>query len=105
MELLDNFLELQWADDSPTTRFDKVTIYEQFTFCLNTILSDMAAYRFALRDTIIEHQLNLLTKLVKKVEDKVNDEKIENDIERKGKFAYTHIRMYEVNLTFSLQLI
>lgn len=85
MELLEKFLELHWADDSPSTRFDKVTIYEQFTFCLNTILADVAAYRFSLRDTIIEHQLNLLEELVDSVEAKVGDEGIEQEMEKKGK--------------------
>jgi hypothetical protein len=85
MELLQNFLQLQWADDSPTTRFDKVTIYEQFTFCLNTILADAAAYRYLLRDTIVDHQLRLLEELVDSVEAKVADEEIEQDAEKKGK--------------------
>lgn len=50
----------------------EVTIYEQFTFCLNTILSDVAAQRLPLRDTIVEHQLALLEELVEDVVQFVN---------------------------------
>ncbi|KAI6188459.1 1-phosphatidylinositol 4-kinase [Aphelenchoides besseyi] len=64
MEVVKNLPRLQWKDDSPLTKYDKVTFYEQFFFCFNTVLSDIANQHLALRDRIIHHQLHLLNELV-----------------------------------------
>lgn len=50
----------------------EVTIYEQFVFCLNTILGDIAARHLTLRDRIIDHQLSLLEELVEDVDEFIN---------------------------------
>ncbi|CAD5222232.1 unnamed protein product [Bursaphelenchus xylophilus] len=67
MELMEMLPVLRWVDDSASSKLDKVTIYEQFLFCLNTILGDIAAQHFGLRDRIIDHQLTLLEELVEDI--------------------------------------
>ncbi|CAD5216891.1 unnamed protein product [Bursaphelenchus okinawaensis] len=67
MELMEMLPVLRWVDDSAFSKLDKVTIYEQFSFCLNTILGDIAAQHFNLRDRIIDHQLTLLEELMEDI--------------------------------------
>jgi hypothetical protein len=55
---------------------------------LNTILGDIAAYKFALRNEIIEHQLQLLEALIDTVETKCRDADIETNIDDKGLFLF-----------------
>lgn len=45
----------------------EVTIYEQFTFCLNTIMSDISAHFPQVRDEIVKMQVDLLQKLTDEI--------------------------------------
>ena len=62
----------------------EVTIYEQFTFCLNTILSDIAEKHMALRDRIIKHQLQLLKELVDDIVEYSRNEEAQKNIAAEG---------------------
>ncbi|CAK5086225.1 unnamed protein product [Meloidogyne enterolobii] len=68
----------------------EITIHEQFTFCFNTILADLAAHFPHVRDFIINSQIELLEQLTSKItnfnEKEDNHEYVgdESKIEEKG---------------------
>ena len=62
----------------------EVTIYEHSTFCLNTVLSDIAERHMALRDRIIEHQLRLLHELVDDLVEYARNTETPHNIAAKG---------------------
>jgi hypothetical protein len=47
--------------------FLEITIHEQFTFCFNNILADVAANFPHVRDIIINSQIELLEQLISKI--------------------------------------
>lgn len=47
--------------------FIGVTIFEQFTFCFNTILGDIAAHFSHVRDKVIAAQVSLMEKLTQEI--------------------------------------
>ncbi|MFH4985019.1 hypothetical protein AB6A40_011728 [Gnathostoma spinigerum] len=51
---------MKWIDDGPANRNDLVPLQEQFAFCFNTILSDLAAQYPSVRDQIVSAQLEVL---------------------------------------------
>nr|CAD2200678.1 unnamed protein product [Meloidogyne enterolobii] len=81
--------QLRWYDDAEIDKTNKITIHEQFTFCFNTILADLAAHFPHVRDIIINSQIELLEQLTTKIthfneEDNHEDVGDENKIEEKG---------------------
>ncbi|XP_055848789.1 phosphatidylinositol 4-kinase alpha isoform X1 [Episyrphus balteatus] len=52
-----------WIDDSKSTKIDRIPSAEKFSFCLNTLLSDIASKCPDLRDEIIINQVETLSAL------------------------------------------
>ncbi|PIO77056.1 hypothetical protein TELCIR_00849 [Teladorsagia circumcincta] len=52
--------QLKWVDDGLLNKKDRVPVQEQFAFCFNTVLSDLAAHLPAHRDAIISAQIDAL---------------------------------------------
>uniref|UniRef100_A0A915CZ95 PI4-kinase N-terminal domain-containing protein n=1 Tax=Ditylenchus dipsaci TaxID=166011 RepID=A0A915CZ95_9BILA len=58
---------VRWFDDAAVNKSDKVTIYEQFTFCFNTIISDISAHFPHVRDEVVKAQVDLMLKLTNEI--------------------------------------
>ncbi|KAI1713438.1 phosphatidylinositol 3- and 4-kinase domain-containing protein [Ditylenchus destructor] len=58
---------VRWFDDAAVNKSDKVTIYEQFMFCFNTILSDLSAHYPHVRNKIVKAQVELLKSLTNEI--------------------------------------
>lgn len=77
---------MRWYDDAEAdkansnfiffkfSQFSEITIQEQFTFCMCTELSDMAAHFPYVRDGIVRAQIDLLEKLTQKIAKHVGEE-------------------------------
>ncbi|VDO27972.1 unnamed protein product [Haemonchus placei] len=50
--------QLKWVDDGLLNKNDRVPIQEQFAFCFNTVLSDLASHLPAYRDVIVSAQMS-----------------------------------------------
>uniref|UniRef100_A0A914Y3R6 1-phosphatidylinositol 4-kinase n=1 Tax=Panagrolaimus superbus TaxID=310955 RepID=A0A914Y3R6_9BILA len=66
-EILKKLPYLRWIDDAAINKTDRITIFEQFMFCFNTGLTDIAAHFPRTRDEIVTEQLDLLQLIVEKV--------------------------------------
>ncbi|CAD6198558.1 unnamed protein product [Caenorhabditis auriculariae] len=64
---------MKWVDDGLVNKNDKVPIQEQFSFCFNTVLSDLAARLPKFREAIVSAQADALACVVSSVEDIVKD--------------------------------
>lgn len=64
--------------------FTEIPIQEQFSFCFNTVLCDIAAHFPDRRDTVIAAQLNLLVYTTSAISDICQEEK--PTIQVKGSF-------------------
>nr|CDJ89167.1 Protein Y75B8A.24 [Haemonchus contortus] len=49
--------QLKWVDDGLLNKNDRVPVQEQFAFCFNTVLSDLATHLPAYRDVIVSAQV------------------------------------------------
>ncbi|EPB67424.1 hypothetical protein ANCCEY_13485 [Ancylostoma ceylanicum] len=49
--------QMKWVDDGLVNKNDRVPIQEQFAFCFNTVLSDLAALLPEYRDVIVNAQI------------------------------------------------
>ncbi|CAJ0569808.1 unnamed protein product, partial [Mesorhabditis spiculigera] len=58
---------MKWSDNGFLNKRDRVTIFEQFAFCFNTILSELAAQHPEHRETIVVAQLDLLACVVDEI--------------------------------------
>ncbi|TKR67531.1 hypothetical protein L596_023672 [Steinernema carpocapsae] len=56
--------QLKWIDDGFVNKHEKIAIYEQFGFCFNTILADIAAHYRHVRDDIVTAQLEMIQTLI-----------------------------------------
>ncbi|CAJ0959757.1 unnamed protein product, partial [Mesorhabditis belari] len=65
----------KWIDDGLMNKRDKVPIFEQFAFCFNTILSDLAARHLLQQEEILRAQLDTLACAVDEILE-VIDEKM-----------------------------
>ncbi len=63
---LDSLPRVRWFDDSIANKHDAVTIYEQFAFCFNTVLSDLAARFTRVRDEVVSAQIGMIKALTKR---------------------------------------
>ncbi|EYC21934.1 hypothetical protein Y032_0018g3619 [Ancylostoma ceylanicum] len=52
--------QMKWVDDGLVNKNDRVPIQEQFAFCFNTVLSDLAALLPEYRDVIVNAQIDAL---------------------------------------------
>ncbi|VDM30244.1 unnamed protein product [Toxocara canis] len=51
---------MKWVDDGVANKADRVPVQEQFAFCFNTVLSELAARYADVRDQIVSTQLEVL---------------------------------------------
>lgn len=65
---------MKWIDDGLLNKSDRVPIQEQFSFCFNTSLSDLAAHLPRFREQIIAAQTDALACAVSAVYDLFDDE-------------------------------
>uniref|UniRef100_F1KPV3 1-phosphatidylinositol 4-kinase n=1 Tax=Ascaris suum TaxID=6253 RepID=F1KPV3_ASCSU len=52
--------QMKWVDDGVANKADRVPVQEQFAFCFNTVLSELAAFYPNVRDQIVSAQLEVL---------------------------------------------
>ncbi|XGW14011.1 hypothetical protein V3C99_000358 [Haemonchus contortus] len=68
--------QLKWVDDGLLNKNDRVPVQEQFAFCFNTVLSDLATHLPAYRDVIVSAQIDALacavTSILELLEDHEN---------------------------------
>ncbi|CAB3403699.1 unnamed protein product [Caenorhabditis bovis] len=74
---------MKWIDDGLINKTDKVPVQEQFSFCFNTVLSDLAARLPTFREKILIAQADALACAVSSV-----IELVENSEERENKKTY-----------------
>uniref|UniRef100_A0A1I7TW40 1-phosphatidylinositol 4-kinase n=1 Tax=Caenorhabditis tropicalis TaxID=1561998 RepID=A0A1I7TW40_9PELO len=64
---------MKWIDDGLLNKSDKIPIQEQFAFCFNTSLSDLAAHLPRFREQIVSAQADALACAVSSVYDLLED--------------------------------
>ncbi|KJH43219.1 MIT domain protein [Dictyocaulus viviparus] len=52
--------QMKWIDDGLVNKSDRIPIQEQFAFCFNTVLSDLAAHLPEYRNVIVSAQIDAL---------------------------------------------
>ena len=57
VRVLESITEMKWIDDGLVNKHDNIPIQEQFSFCFNTVLSDIAARFPQQRDRIVSAQV------------------------------------------------
>ncbi|CAP24439.2 Protein CBG03566 [Caenorhabditis briggsae] len=89
---------MKWIDDGLLNKSDRIPVQEQFAFCFNTSLSDLAAHLPRLREHIVSAQCDALACSVSSVYDLLEDkENLEHN--------YSHIiklMCYVLGLTRSI---
>ncbi|EEB20254.1 Phosphatidylinositol 4-kinase alpha, putative [Pediculus humanus corporis] len=63
LKLLKALHLVKWLDEIPLGKDDRIPVAERFSFCLNTLLSDIAARNDLLRERIITAQIKQLESL------------------------------------------
>ncbi|CAI5445845.1 unnamed protein product [Caenorhabditis angaria] len=73
LKALNALPNMKWIDDGLINKQDKVPIQEQFSFCFNTVLSDVAARNPFFREQIINAQVDTLACAVSKIHDLIEE--------------------------------
>lgn len=64
LKILRSLVKVVWMQDNfKLHETDRIPVQERFSFCLNTLLSDIACFCEAQRDEILSEQVNLLLSL------------------------------------------
>ncbi|XP_065226540.1 phosphatidylinositol 4-kinase alpha isoform X2 [Planococcus citri] len=73
LKLLDGLNKIIWLDEIKYSVKERIPVPERFSFCLNTLLSDIANREEQLRETIISAQIKCLTNLANHIHSVYND--------------------------------
>ncbi|KAJ1366567.1 hypothetical protein KIN20_027254 [Parelaphostrongylus tenuis] len=66
--------QMKWIDDGLVNKSDMIPIQEQFAFCFNTVLSDLAAHLPEYRDAIVSAQIDALACAVASIVEILEDQ-------------------------------
>ncbi|VDM61613.1 unnamed protein product [Angiostrongylus costaricensis] len=66
--------QMKWIDDGLVNKSDRIPVQEQFAFCFNTVLSDLAAHLPDYRDAIVSAQIDALACAVASIVEILEDQ-------------------------------